>query len=102
MWKTINFKVLLKLRCERVTDMFLVSMILHNAKCCLNGNQTAAYFVLQSPTLETWLSQGPRPLSAEATARLNMGPNPEQANLPDMIIQPGDIHPNDQLEYDQF
>lgn len=101
-FKAVNFRFLLKLRRQPVTDMFLIAMILFNAKCCLHGNQTSTYFALPPPSLGQWVSQGPRPLSAEAAARLRIGPDPAQAYLPDMEVDENDLNAFDLEEFNNF
>ena len=93
---------ILKLRRQPVTDMFLISMILFNAKCCLHGNQTSAYFALQPPSLGQWVSQGSRPLNEEAIVRLNIGPDLAQAYLPDMMVSDNELNGFDLAEFYNF
>jgi hypothetical protein len=60
MWKYMDYKHVLSLKKQPIAKIVFVSMLLRNAHVTMNGNQTAHYFLCQPPTLEQWLSQGPR------------------------------------------
>jgi hypothetical protein len=59
-WKYCDYRHALKLMNQPVAKVFFVCMLLTNAYVCLNGNQTSEHFLLEPPTLDDWLSQGPR------------------------------------------
>jgi hypothetical protein len=50
----------LKLRQQPIAKIVFVCMLLRNAYVCLNGCQSTEYFCMLPPTLEHWLSQGPK------------------------------------------
>jgi hypothetical protein len=60
MWNLVDYKKVLKMRKMRVKDMYLVAMLLRNAYVTLSANNTAEYFDCLPPSLETWVSQGPK------------------------------------------
>jgi len=60
LWKVCTFKERLKLRKQPVCDLVSTCFLLTNAFNCLNGNQTALYFMCNPPTLEDWTIAGPR------------------------------------------
>lgn len=60
-FKTLDYAHILKMRKMPVAKMFVCAMILRDAYTTLNGSRASGYFGIQPPTLETWLSQGPRP-----------------------------------------
>jgi hypothetical protein len=59
-WKICHAYKELKLRQQPIGKMTFLCLLLRNAHCALNGNQTSAYFNCPPPTLEEWVSQGPR------------------------------------------
>lgn len=59
-WRAIDYKKLLRIRGMPVGKMYTLALLLKNAYCCLNGNQTSNYFDCLPPTLEDWTSQGTR------------------------------------------
>ena len=59
-WRALDYKKLLRIRNMPVGKMFAFALLLKNAHCCLNGNQTSNYFDCLPPTLVEWTSQGPR------------------------------------------
>jgi hypothetical protein len=59
-WKFLDWKRCLKLRKQPIAKIAFVAMILRNAHVTLNACQTAEYMQMIPPTLEEWLSQGPR------------------------------------------
>jgi hypothetical protein len=58
-WKYCDYEHALKLRNQPIGKIFFTCMLLTNAYVCLNGNQTSEYFLVEPPTLQDWLSQGP-------------------------------------------
>ena len=52
----LDFKKNLKLLLRPISKYYLVAVILVNCHTCLYGSQTAAYFDLDPPMLETYLS----------------------------------------------
>jgi hypothetical protein len=66
-WKYCDYKYALKIRNQPLGKIFFVCMLLRNAHVTLNGNQAGAYFICHPPSLNHWLSQGPkaRPLPQE-------------------------------------
>jgi hypothetical protein len=56
----VDWKLLLKLRKMPVGDICITAMIMRNALNTLKPGQTAQYFSCHPPTLDQWLSQGPR------------------------------------------
>ena len=60
MWKYCDYKHVLQLRKQPIGKIIFVCMLLRNAHATMNANQSAEYFVMMPPTLEEWLSQGPR------------------------------------------
>ena len=59
-WKYCDYRHCLQLRNQPLGKIFFVCMLLRNAHVTLNGSQTSEYFTLEPPSLEHWLSQGPR------------------------------------------
>lgn len=55
----LDFHYRLKLRKQPVGSMYLIGMILRNAYCTMNANNTASYFNFIPPTLDDWTKQGP-------------------------------------------
>ena len=60
LWKVCTFKDKLKLRKQPVCELVSTCFLLTNAFNCMNGNQTALYFMCNPPTLEEWTIAGPR------------------------------------------
>jgi len=58
LWKYCDYRVGLKLFKQPVGKIIFVSLLLRNAHCTMNGNQTAEYFSMQPPSFEDWTSQG--------------------------------------------
>ena len=52
----LDFKKNLKLLLQPIGEYYLVAVILVNCHTCFYGSQTAAYFDLDPPMLETYLS----------------------------------------------
>ena len=61
-WALIDYKKMLKLGQAKVVDIFMTAMLLSNILSTLIGNQSSQYFSCMPPTLEDYLSQGPRDL----------------------------------------
>ncbi len=59
-FKSLNYSNGLRLGSMPVCEMILFSFLMTNVLCCLYGNQTSEYFHCLPPTLERYLSQGPR------------------------------------------
>ena len=55
-FKFLDFKKNLKIRLSSIGKMYIVSALLQNALTCLYGNETAAFFDLDPPTLEEYFS----------------------------------------------
>ena len=53
-----TIKKLLRIQNMPIGKMFAFALILKNAHCCLNGNQTSNYFDCLPPSLEDWTAQG--------------------------------------------
>ena len=50
----------MKLRNQPVAKIMFVCMLLRNAYVTMNASQTSEYLDILPPSLEHWLSQGPR------------------------------------------
>ena len=59
-WKYCDYAHVLKVRKQPVAKIIFIAMLLKNAYVTMNANQTAEYYMMEPPTLEHWLSQGPR------------------------------------------
>ena len=59
-FKSLNYSNGLRLGSMPVCEMILYSFLMTNILCCFYGNQTSEYFHCRPPTLEEYLSQGPR------------------------------------------
>ncbi len=60
LWKTIDYKKMLRIGDGLVSDIFITAMLFPNAHCTMNGSQTTSYFNLMPPTLEEWTHLGPQ------------------------------------------
>ena len=59
-WSFLDHKKGLKVLLNRVGHEILCALIMHNAFLTLNNGKTAATYGIATPTLEEWLSKGPR------------------------------------------
>jgi hypothetical protein len=59
-WKYCDYKTVLELRRQPVAKIFFVCLLLRNAYVTLNASQISEYMNMAPPSLEVWLSQGPR------------------------------------------
>ena len=59
-WKVCDWRNVLKLRSQPVAKIMFVCFLLKNIHTTFYACQTAAHFVLQPPTFEDYISQGPK------------------------------------------
>ena len=59
-WKYCDYKHVLKIYGQPVGKIVFVCMLLRNAHITIRASQVSEYFNMLPPTLEEWLSQGPR------------------------------------------
>ena len=48
----LDFKKGLKLQLSAVGEVYIVCALMHNARTCMYGNETASYFVLKPVAIE--------------------------------------------------
>ena len=54
-FKFLDFKKNLKLELSAIGKMYTVCAILHNARCCLYGNNTSKQFDCEPPRLDEYI-----------------------------------------------